>query len=813
MHKITHQEAGPKISFLWTPKDVLDEIWQLISSQLEDLKDLMALRGTNKHLYAVCLNTSQWQAFLEKWFPAALACAPSDRNYPKLYQEHVLQHCHLQKLSCRTFIDEWDNFHTDGNLLFISKSNSDNSLISAVKVWNIFTGKLLYTLQDGNPNTPCQVKGDSLFCRGADRRMIQIWDIRKGELIRAFNQGRGIFCFRVEGNFLFTSAEDGIKVWDILTGDLIRTLGQKGDIPVSSFQVHGDLLATVSFGDTSVRIWELSTGALVHEFEDTDRIAQFRVQGNLLFTGSHRGIARVRDISTGELIYTFKHEEGDKIKYLKIRKNLLFTGSLCGVKIWDLGTGKLIRALAGREAICLHFRVKQDLFFTTSYSKTEIKNIHTGELVCSLKNNSHDRSSSMCVKEDFLFVGYYNYIGQRKKSVEVWDLLPNPSIYEWKSLQDSLNILGQMAHAAYHHNRNELQPLFEELHPNFQWYLHRYCLTLTGEKGNFCSEGILRVQTMVCLEMLLHVIHGQERANTLPLLEQLTFINEAIPNTLYGLLYNQCTPITTDPQWGEHAFKGMQGVQVSRKERIKAVEALQASLMEEWKTPSNEWIDAPVQVEDVPAAFEELKGPENSLLVGLGVITRQEYSEKLGCSPDFLSTVGILSSADLELLGANHCPMDSLKLPELTTVDSKDRQVLQSLAFEKKTALSTCLHQLSEVAEENEKSDLYVVAQNPWNSFHEKVKQFFSGMQECCRNQSGLIAFFQPESHVKAVQGLNGLIEEFNALNQEYQVKKLHSYLSQYGLLRAWTNLRAQGISSLSAFVEISKMDLFRMGE
>jgi hypothetical protein len=52
-----------------------DELWLFVSSRLEQPRDLMGLRATNWHLYNIGLSTPQWEAFLGKHFPSALAKA------------------------------------------------------------------------------------------------------------------------------------------------------------------------------------------------------------------------------------------------------------------------------------------------------------------------------------------------------------------------------------------------------------------------------------------------------------------------------------------------------------------------------------------------------------------------------------------------------------------------------------------------------------------------------------------------------------------------------------------------------------------
>jgi hypothetical protein len=109
-------------------------------------------------------------------------------------------------------------------------------------------------------------------------------------------------------------------------------------------------------------------------------------------------------------------------------------------------------------------------------------------------------------------------------------------------------------------------------------------------------------------------------------------------------------------------------------------------------------------------------------------------------------------------------------------------------------------------------------AGSPWVSFQEKVKAFQAKLGEIAEKSNtakSIVEAFNSKNYNRLAGELNALIEEFQALDRDHQISKLHAYLSQWGILTAWNHLRAQGVQSLSR-LPASKQSLeklFQMGE
>lgn len=95
-----------------------------------------------------------------------------------------------------------------------------------------------------------------------------------------------------------------VRVWPVTTDAEVRLLdGHKSGVFGAAFDPRGERLATVA-EDTTARIWDLASGAVVHVLEhpgDPEAI-DWSPDGSSIVTGCDDGIARVWDPATGSLV-------------------------------------------------------------------------------------------------------------------------------------------------------------------------------------------------------------------------------------------------------------------------------------------------------------------------------------------------------------------------------------------------------------------------------------------------------------------------------------------------------------------------------
>ena len=522
-----------------------------------------------------------------------------------------------------------------------------------------------------------------------------------------------------------------------------------------------------------------------------DSYAKLKLHNNSLDSlALYKGLTNiVHNMKAGKYrLQTLSGHQG-AIECVKIVDDKIISGSRDNtLKIWDLQTGKELQTLTGHTDAIFTVTVCDGKIISGSENGTlKIWDLQTGKELQTL--TGHNRSIYTVTVCDGKIIS-----GSGDHTLKIWDF-NNPSLspYSQQILEENLDILGKMTHAEFIQQPEVVKELAKKLHPDFQERLKQHAYKV---QAPFCCSAavILRVQTEVCVEALLDAIHREDDDKVSQLLHQLVWIHSK--NTqIYEILWNICDKPELD-RWGEYAFH--QGwAPPSKKEQ--AVMAFKQVLKDRWG-------------EDVPL-----------LLADLGIVTKEEYSQQLGCTSDFLPKIGLASPADLQaLLNSSDIQQIQITLEDTT----EDLKQLQDSAFAKKErilthldALSTAAQQKSEEAKQcsvlrDENGNVYETA-NPWMAFQEKLSEFKAVLDMQCQTPKALLIQFSPESYAGIVKEVNALIDEFRALEREHHISRLRAYSSQWGILGKWNRLRSQGVPNLSALLQQrdAPQDIFNMGE
>ncbi len=212
------------------------------------------------------------------------------------------------------------------------------------------------------------------------------------------------------------------------------------------------------------------------------------------------------------------------------------------------------------------------------------------------------------------------------------------------------------------------------------------------------------------------------------------------------------------------------------------------------------------------------------MLVHLGIKTEKGYSEKLNCRSGHLEKIGILSAEDVKLIclaSPDFVKLDRLEILEVAE-DFRDNKV-KTEAERRKTNLTMLVGAISQVVEDkmeetNTCGVILYEEECPWLSFQQKLKAFQAKLGEIADKSNTaklMVEAFDSKNYNGLAGELNALVEEFQALDRDHQISKLHAYANQWGILTAWNNLRAQGVHNLAALPESqqSLQKLFQMGE
>ena len=152
-----------------------------------------------------------------------------------------------------------------------------------------------------------------------------------------------VAVFNPEGTLVASAGMDNsVKLWDVMTGRELRSLyGHAKEVKLLAFRPDGMRFA--SGGDDSVKIWEVESGKLLHEFKlaASLRGLDFSPDGKNLAT-AEGGKIRLRDLETGG--------EPRLLDAATPINDIAFSGDGKWLAVGGLGVVKVFDAATGAEA-------------------------------------------------------------------------------------------------------------------------------------------------------------------------------------------------------------------------------------------------------------------------------------------------------------------------------------------------------------------------------------------------------------------------------------------------------------------------------
>jgi WD40 repeat protein len=175
---------------------------------------------------------------------------------------------------------------------------------------------------------------------------IVLIDAAEGKVLYELAGHRGparSLVFAPDGRTLISGGEDGtIRFWDVEeTREVAKLGGMSGPIMALALSASGGLLASSSFGEESIRLWEPQShearGFLRSDEADVTCLA-FSSDGGPLLSGDVLGRVALWNLATARPRVTFQAHRG-WVKSLAVAAHgmVLATGGNDGlVKVWDI---------------------------------------------------------------------------------------------------------------------------------------------------------------------------------------------------------------------------------------------------------------------------------------------------------------------------------------------------------------------------------------------------------------------------------------------------------------------------------------------
>lgn len=292
-------------------------------------------------------------------------------------------------------------------------------------------------INQGNPISDVALSDDGrLVATIGEDRLIRVWDVRTGGLVRTLSQTEGRFrslAFRPGSSWLVSGASNGmVGVWNPLADDRPRMQHKHGP-PVTLIRVSADGQRALSAGTNgAVRVWDLDNERRLAEIPTgmgENRDARFLPDSESLIVAKADGRIRITRISDLTVVNQFNTIPNIEAIAVSDDAQTLVTGAYSGeLQVWSITDGTAVFRLptAGGKIGDLEFLFESSLL--AAVSTDGVLNVHdtstrrtvTHLVTHSLSHGQLDRSVA----------GKSLVVGSGDGSVQVLDArtLARPSI-------------------------------------------------------------------------------------------------------------------------------------------------------------------------------------------------------------------------------------------------------------------------------------------------------------------------------------------------------------------------------------------------
>jgi WD40 repeat protein len=249
---------------------------------------------------------------------------------------------------------------------------------------------------------------------------IQIWDLEKGESVKAFQGHTDLVTSLVKissDKMASGSWDKSIKIWSIETGDCLRTIATEKK--VLSLEVLSE--STIISADNDIHIWNIDDGTCI--FTLSEHKGDIRglklLSKQVLASCSQDKTIKLWNLDECVCLKTFE-EHTDEVNCLqKLENGNLVSGSCDGtIKVWNTENGKCLETLNGHDksVLGLDLTSSGDQLISCSADKTiKIWSLETNQCIRTLQGHDNE---VRCVKS---YTNDMIVSGSMDNTIKIWD--------------------------------------------------------------------------------------------------------------------------------------------------------------------------------------------------------------------------------------------------------------------------------------------------------------------------------------------------------------------------------------------------------
>jgi WD40 repeat protein len=592
------------------------------------------------------------------------------------------------------------------------------------------------------------------------------------------SNGDQVQSFIVHDDKLYSGSSDNtIKIWDLNSNQCIATLSGHGK-KIYSLALHNGKLCSGS-SDGKIKVWDLNSNECIDTLLDhVTAVNSLAIHDGKLYSCSWDGIIKIWDLNSNQCIATLIGHTG-AFNSLAIHDGKLYSSSSDGIKIWDLNSNQCIDTLIGHIRAVKSLAIHDGKLYSSSRDGTiKIWDLNSNQCVATLSNERSDWSlSSLLIHEDKLYSACSSTCGS-VSVIKIWDLNSNQCIA-----------------VLFSDHRSPTATVI--------------CSSLAIHKGKLYSGSRLKIWDFTASHDAVFAEIAEQFLDEDPITrlnaaQRFLRMPQTARNKVYGELYLLIKGRLTNDYWGcaEHAFHGKNGQFSTPQEKAQAI---------------RDYLSAETELE---------LSSQLQCLNPLGILTKEECLKKLGCRPGHLQKIGIISAEDLKIICPLSIDVQTLTIEEDSGIQEnfRDHEAKQK-AYQRQKALSDLSDKLTQVVtskiqETDSCGVLLYKGECPWVSLQSKLTVFrekFDAIVQQCNDLPKLtVEAFQIAKYNELANELNILVGQFQTLDCDHQIAKLHAYVNQWGILKTWTRRQNEGTQqSLKDLPESERtlQKLFQMGE